>query len=187
MFTRRARLRRVEHPGLPADPGERHAADPRPRDGLRRPGPRGPDPEHDLQRARPGDPGAVHPRPAAHRPEGRGLPEEHRHRRHQLLGAGGRVLHLRRRPLRPDRPRAATTTSTRSRASGTPAAQEGPNLGYKLRHKEGYFPCPPADQFQDLRSRDDPDAREGRACRSRSTTTRSAPPARPRSTCGSAR
>ena len=30
--------------------------------------------------------------------------------------------------------------------------QESPNLGYKLRHKEGYFPCPPADQFQDLRS-----------------------------------
>jgi glutamine synthetase len=29
---------------------------------------------------------------------------------------------------------------------------EGPNLGYKLRHKEGYFPVPPADQFQDLRS-----------------------------------
>jgi glutamine synthetase len=26
------------------------------------------------------------------------------------------------------------------------------NLGYKLRHKEGYFPCPPADQYQDLRS-----------------------------------
>ena len=30
--------------------------------------------------------------------------------------------------------------------------EEGPNLGYKLRHKEGYFPVPPADQFQDLRS-----------------------------------
>jgi glutamine synthetase len=29
---------------------------------------------------------------------------------------------------------------------------EGKNLGYKLRHKEGYFPCPPADQYQDLRS-----------------------------------
>ena len=100
---RRARLRRLEHPGLPADPGKRHAAVPRPRDGLRRPGPQGPDPEHDLQRARPGDPGAVHPRPAVHRPEGRGLPEEHRHRRHQLLGTGGRVLHLRRRPLRPVR------------------------------------------------------------------------------------
>jgi glutamine synthetase len=30
--------------------------------------------------------------------------------------------------------------------------QEGPNLGYKLRHKEGYFPVPPADTLQDLRS-----------------------------------
>jgi glutamine synthetase len=30
--------------------------------------------------------------------------------------------------------------------------EEGPNLGYKLRHKEGYFPVPPADKMQDLRS-----------------------------------
>lgn len=29
---------------------------------------------------------------------------------------------------------------------------EGPNLGYKPRHKEGYFPLPPADKFHDLRS-----------------------------------
>ncbi len=29
---------------------------------------------------------------------------------------------------------------------------EGPNLGYKIRHKEGYFPVPPADTLQDLRS-----------------------------------
>jgi len=29
---------------------------------------------------------------------------------------------------------------------------EGPNLGYKLRPKEGYFPVPPSDKFQDLRS-----------------------------------
>jgi glutamine synthetase len=29
---------------------------------------------------------------------------------------------------------------------------EGPNLGYKLRYKEGYFPVPPADQFMDLRN-----------------------------------
>ncbi len=27
---------------------------------------------------------------------------------------------------------------------------EGPNLGYKPRHKEGYFPVPPMDKFQDL-------------------------------------
>ncbi len=29
---------------------------------------------------------------------------------------------------------------------------EGPNLGYKPRHKEGYFPVPPTDKFQDLRT-----------------------------------
>ena len=29
---------------------------------------------------------------------------------------------------------------------------EGPNLGYKPRHKEGYFPVPPIDKFQDLRT-----------------------------------
>jgi glutamine synthetase len=27
-----------------------------------------------------------------------------------------------------------------------------PNLGYKLRHKEGYFPVPPADQLMDIRN-----------------------------------
>jgi glutamine synthetase len=30
---------------------------------------------------------------------------------------------------------------------------EDPNLGYKLRHKEGYFPVPPSDTLQDLRSK----------------------------------
>jgi len=29
---------------------------------------------------------------------------------------------------------------------------EAPNLGYKIRHKEGYFPVPPADTQQDIRS-----------------------------------
>jgi glutamine synthetase len=32
------------------------------------------------------------------------------------------------------------------------AKDEGPNLGYKPRYKEGYFPVPPTDHFQDLRS-----------------------------------
>ncbi len=30
--------------------------------------------------------------------------------------------------------------------------EEGPNLGSKLRHKEGYFPVPPADQMMDIRN-----------------------------------
>lgn len=29
---------------------------------------------------------------------------------------------------------------------------EGPNLAYKLRYKEGYFPCPPSDSLHDLRT-----------------------------------
>ena len=29
---------------------------------------------------------------------------------------------------------------------------EGPNLGYKPRHKEGYFPCPPTDSQEDIRT-----------------------------------
>ncbi|MFM7537605.1 MAG: glutamine synthetase beta-grasp domain-containing protein, partial [Acidimicrobiales bacterium] len=34
----------------------------------------------------------------------------------------------------------------------TGRAEEGGNLGYKPRTKEGYFPVPPADHYQDLRS-----------------------------------
>jgi glutamine synthetase len=30
--------------------------------------------------------------------------------------------------------------------------QENPNLGFKIRYKEGYFPVPPMDHYQDLRS-----------------------------------
>ena len=32
------------------------------------------------------------------------------------------------------------------------AKDEGPNLGFKPRYKEGYFPIPPMDHFQDIRS-----------------------------------
>jgi len=31
-------------------------------------------------------------------------------------------------------------------------SSDGPNLGFKPRHKEGYFPIPPMDHFQDVRS-----------------------------------
>mgnify|MGYP005841591579 CR=1 FL=1 len=39
-----------------------------------------------------------------------------------------------------------------NRGKDTKAAGEGPNLGNKLRHKEGYFPVPPADQLMDVRN-----------------------------------
>ena len=37
-------------------------------------------------------------------------------------------------------------------ASWNTGKDEGPNLGYKPRYKEGYFPVPPMDHYQDLRS-----------------------------------
>ena len=39
-----------------------------------------------------------------------------------------------------------------NRGKNTRAVGEGPNLGYKLRHKEGYFPVPPSDQLMDIRN-----------------------------------
>jgi len=39
-----------------------------------------------------------------------------------------------------------------NRGTNTRARGEGPNLGYKLRHKEGYFPVPPSDQMMDIRN-----------------------------------
>jgi glutamine synthetase len=37
-------------------------------------------------------------------------------------------------------------------AAWNTGADEGPNLGHKLRHKEGYFPVPPQDTHMDLRT-----------------------------------
>jgi len=39
-----------------------------------------------------------------------------------------------------------------SEAEWNRGREELPNLGYKLRHKEGYFPCPPSDQLMDIRN-----------------------------------
>src|SRR5713226_5169164 len=36
--------------------------------------------------------------------------------------------------------------------SGKEGTAEQPNLGYKPRYKQGYFPVPPMDKFQDIRS-----------------------------------
>jgi glutamine synthetase len=39
-----------------------------------------------------------------------------------------------------------------NRGTDYKAKGEGPNLGYKLRYKEGYFPVPPSDQLMDIRN-----------------------------------
>jgi len=39
----------------------------------------------------------------------------------------------------------------RKKAAGT-SGRERDNLGYRPRYKEGYFPVPPTDHYQDMRS-----------------------------------
>ena len=73
-----------------------------------------------LLRARPADQGAVQPRSAQHRPQGRDLPGLDRHRRHRVLRARGRVLRLRRRPVRDQAEHRLLRASTPWPAPGTP-------------------------------------------------------------------
>ena len=112
--------------------------------------------------------------------------EAHRHRRHRVLRPRGRVLRLRRRALRDQGERRLLPHRLRSPAPGTPAREEGGNRGYKVRYKGGYFPVPPVDHFADLRAEMSLELEAPASGRARSTT-RSAPPARPRSTTGSTR
>ena len=130
----------------------------------------------------PGHQGVLQPRPARHRQEGRGLPEEHR--------ASATP------PISVPRPSSSSSTtsstapasnirataSTRAKATGTRNRDEGPNLGYKIRPKEGYFPCPPNDTLQDLRAEMALTMIEHRPRRSNASTTRWRPPASARST-----
>ena len=60
------------------------------------------------------------------------------------------------------------------------------NLGYRPRYKEGYFPVPPTDHYQDLRTEMVLTMRAA-ASRSSAITTKSPPAARARSTCSSTR
>ena len=91
-------------------------------------------------------------RPPLRRPEGRGAPLLHRRRRHRLLRPRARVLRLRRRPLRDHDPNGAFYQVDSVEGQWNTGRDERPNLGYKPRTKQGYFPVPPMDQLQDLRS-----------------------------------
>ena len=64
---------------------------------------------------------------------------------------------------RPSSSSSTTCASTRTRNEGyyhvdsiegewNRGREENPNLGYKLRYKEGYFPVPPADQMMNIRN-----------------------------------
>ncbi len=68
------------------------------------------------------------------------------------FGARGRVLHLRLDPPRDQLATRRSTTSTRSRARGTPArTSRAATAATRPRYKGGYFPVPPVDHYADLR------------------------------------
>ena len=71
-------------------------------------------------------------------------------------------------------------------AWNTGRVEEGGNRGYKTRYKGGYFPVPPVDHYADLRD-EMSTALIAPGSSSSARTTRSAPPARPRSTTSSTR
>ena len=72
-------------------------------------------------------------------------------------------------------------------AWNTGREEEGGNLANKTPYKGGYFPVPPVDQHADLRDDMSHQARSTSASTSSARTTRSAPPARRRSTTASTR
>ena len=79
--------------------------------------------------------------------------KSHRHRRHRLLRPRGRVLRLRRRrSFDTGQQYSSYSIDSRRGPLEHATATRARNLGYKLRHKEGYFPVPPTDTLQDLRT-----------------------------------
>ena len=106
----------------------------------------------DLRRAGADHRRALQPRPARHRQEGRGDGQVDGRRRHRVLRPRGRVLRVRRRAL-PDH---ALQHRLQARLVELPinsdTEYEGGNLGHRIRTKAGYFPVPPQDSVQDMRS-----------------------------------
>ncbi len=149
-----ARVRRLEHPRLPADPGERHASVPRSRDGDRGPDARRADPRVDLQRQGPGHPRGLHRAT-------RGYIAQKAEEYLKSTGIadisywGPEAEFFVFDSVRFDQnARCGYYFIDSNEAIWNSGREETPgNLGYKLRHKEGYFPCPPADSLQDLRSK----------------------------------
>ena len=118
--------------------------------------------------------------------QGRSLPEADRHCRHQLLGAGSRVLHLQRRALR----RRHQLVLLLHRQRGRLVEQrQGPEAEPRRPDRAQARLLPRAARPTRSRTCAARSCWRWRApaCRSRSTTTRWPPPARPRSTCASTR
>ena len=108
-----------------------------------------------VQHLRSDYPRRLHARPAQHLAQGRGVSQDHRHRRLGVLWTRAGVFHLR---------RCATTPTQNSsyyyidsnegnwNSGKEGAVKDGANLGFKVKNKAGYFPVPPVDTLQDIRT-----------------------------------
>ena len=91
--------------------------------------------------------------PALHRVQGRGVPPDHGHRHHVVLGARGGVLHLQLVRFDQNAHEAYYHIDAEEGVWNSGRNGGSPNLGHRPRHKEGYFPVPPVDRLQDVRSK----------------------------------
>ena len=83
--------------------------------------------------------------------EGRDVSEEHRAGRYGFLRRRGGVLHLRQHQFRSRTQHSGFYFIDAEEGRWNSGAREN-NLGYRPRYKEGYFPVPPTDHYQDLRA-----------------------------------
>ena len=131
-----------------------------------------------LRRARADHGRTLQPRSARHRQEGRGDGQVDGRRRHRSSSdrkpssSSSTTCAIRRSPTRP-----ASRSTSIEFPTNSDTAYEGGNLGHHIGTKKGYFPVPPQDSAQDMRS-EMLAAMARWASRSRSITTRW----RPRST-----
>ena len=96
---------------------------------------------------------ALQPRSARHRQKGRRPGEGVGHRRHHLFRPRSRILHLRRRQIFGTSPTTPASSSTPIEfPTNSDTDYEGGNLGHHVGTKKGYFPVPPLDSAQDMRS-----------------------------------
>ena len=96
-------------------------------------------------------PPGLHPRSAACRAQGRGLPASETGIADTCYIGPEPEFFIFDEVRYEQNQHEATTRSIRSKARGTPARIEEPNLGYKPSFKGGYFPVSPTDTFHDLR------------------------------------
>ena len=106
----------------------------------------------DLQHLRPDHGRGLHPRPAQHRPQGRGLPARHAASPTPPTSGPRRSSSSSTTSATTRTSTRATTTSTRSRAGGTRAATRTRTSATRSATRRATSPSRPTDTLQDIRS-----------------------------------